>query len=139
MALTKRIQKFGGGRGLLLSSDIRGLMNIETDNDEVVMEVIGDTLLVRKADAPKLTPLQILAGLGALEGTIRRADGEDMTEPMQWFFLMIRAFEPATATELAKLLGRDKRYVMALVRRGVREGTIVKDENGIRLADEAFI
>lgn len=74
----------------------------------------------------------------ALEGTIRRADGEDMTEPMQWFYLMIRAFEPATATELAQLLGRDKRYVMALVRRGIAEGTVVKDQGRIRLAEGAF-
>lgn len=147
MAIRKRLQKAGNARAIILSAEMLAQMGLGEEGEELVLELVGDALLVRRLDAPRPDPVNILVALELMGGALRltpeyREAGEDLlNESRQRLFLALRQRGELTAAEAADELGMTVAGVNYLLRAAIPAG-LVHSSGGrpprYRLNPEAF-
>ena len=114
MAIRKKVVAVGGrSKGIILTKDAQELLGLSGGNDVVLLEFIGDTMLVRREGAPPLTPAQLQAGLAGLEVT---APTDSLDETTQRILLELQK-QPLTAIELAERINRGREAATIALRK----------------------
>lgn len=123
MAIRKKVVAVGGAsKGIILTRDAQELLGLSGGNDVVLLEFIGDTMLVRREGAPPLTPAQLQAGFAGLEIT---APTDSMNETTQRILLAL-AEGPLTVVEIAERVNRGREAITKAMRALLREGAVAK-------------
>lgn len=99
-----------------------------TQGDDIVLEVVGDTLLVRSASAPASAvpaSADVEAGLARLRGYLRPKDGEQLTEAQQRVLCLLRdAQKPMTRVEIQDATGLSISSVQQTLTASERRGLV---------------
>ena len=123
MAIRKKLVAVGGrSKGIILTKDAQELLGLSGGNDVVLLEFIGDTMLVRRDGAPPLSPAQLQAGLAGLEVT---APTESLDETTQRILLELRE-QPLTAIEVAARINRGREAATIALRKLLEQGVVSK-------------
>ncbi len=69
MPLTKRLARIGASKGVILSKEMLAQLGL-SESEEIQLQLVGDTLLLRRADAPALPPAEIAFALGMPLGEV---------------------------------------------------------------------
>ena len=146
MPLKKRLQKIGRtSKGIILSQDVLAQLHLgQEDGEHVVLEILGDTLLVRRDGAPPPDPMRVLLALETLGNTIELSDeykaqpDELLSEAKQQLFQALRDEGPLTAPAITQRLSVSYRQTLNLLRDGVEAGHLLTEGEKYRLNPEAF-
>lgn len=123
VAIRKKVVAVGGtSKGIILTKDAQELLGLSGGNDVVLLEFIGDTMLVRREGAPPLTPAQLQAGFAGLEIT---TPTDSMNETTQRILLAL-AEGPLTVVEIAERVNRGREAITKAMRALLREGAVAK-------------
>lgn len=100
MPIKKRLQRIGRtSKGIILSIDMLAQMDLE-DGDTVVLEIIGDALVVRKDGVPPPDTARVLMALDMMSRAL--PEGETLSERDQVVLQALRdAAGPLSARALA--------------------------------------
>ena len=138
MPIVRRVQKLGNSAAILLTSDLLAQLGAN-QGDEVTLEFVGDTMLVRRTGAPPPDALKVLVGVTALENPVKAANGRSISDGRQRVLLCLRAYGPSMPTEIAARLAIDgkaaQRFLMALK----ADGFVRRIEGGYELDEAALL
>ena len=140
MALTKRLQKFGGSYGVLLSVDTIAQMGINP-NRLLTFELYEETLLIRRLSSAKPTLQEIarLLGVGIEEAAkLPKRLSLPETPPDLKPVLELLEFAPRTAYEISQSLRVSKESAEKKLNKAVSKNLAVKDGNRYFLNDRLF-
>lgn len=141
MAMTKRLSKTGGARSLIFTADTMGLLGLSDENDEVAIEFVGDTMLIRRHDRSRPDAIELLAGLERITDTVRLkpeyAHLADRLRPesRQRMLHHLLHHGPTSAADLSRQLNLPRMTVGAALRSLKDDGLVEHDrvEAGIPL------
>ncbi len=138
MPLVKKIQKVGNAGGVVLNAETMSLLGVEPGT-AVVLEIIGDTLLVRRLDANPPSEWQVLAGLQSMrDAVLVPKDGAILIESRQRALLILRAFGPLSPGELAGRVGLGVKQARNTLRGFVVDGYALEADGAYWLNQAAF-
>ena len=144
MALTKRLQKFGGSYGVLLPVDTIAQMGINPADEEdrlLTFELHGETLLIRRQSSAKPTLQEIARLLGVgIEEAAKLPKRLSLPETPRDLkpVLELLEFAPRTAYEISQRLRVSKESAEKKLNKAVSKNLAVKDGNRYSLNDRLF-
>ena len=144
MGLTKKLQKFGSSYGVLFPVDVVAQLGInpEVEEDRVLsFEVYGESLVIRRKNAPRPTLQEIALYLGAdLEDAAKfpkRLEIDSVPEDLRPVVELL-SFSPRTAFEVSKSLAISKEAAEKKLNRAISKQLIVKEGKKFRLNQTLF-
>lgn len=140
MALVKKLSKIGRARGLLLTQDSLELLGVGED-DELALEFIGDTLVVRRHDGSRPDVMALLTAFETITDTIRLkpeyAHLADRLRPesRQRMLLHLLHHGPTSAADISRELNIPRMTVGAALRSLKADGLVdhARVESGVPL------
>lgn len=133
MPITRKLVLVGGrSHGIVIGAQLLKRMGLE-GGDEVSIELVDDTLIVRKAQAsgPPPTAQQLAAASARLEDILRPKDGAHIGDTMQRALVMLReAGRPVHPREAGRLLGFVTHYAKRVLQKCATAGYATELEDG---------
>ena len=144
MALTKKLQKFGGSYGALLPVDTIAQMGIDPTDEKgrlLTFELYGETLLIRRQSSarPTLQEIARLLGVGIEEAANlpKRLSLPETPSDLK-LVLELLEFAPRTAYEVSQSLRVSKESAEKKLNKAVSKNLAVKDGNRYSLNGKLF-
>lgn len=142
MPLSKRLQKLGNSRVLLLDREMLGLLNLEQDDEpEVTLTYYGDTLVLRRAGSLPMDLQQVgqVLGLSAWDAVAlpKPLDFGDVLPALREVLEMLED-GPMTVAEMREYTGLEMGAISTRLSRLRKLEYVVKEGNRYGLNREMF-
>ena len=136
MPIRRRLQKFGNSRGVLISREMLEHMGV-TDGDLLVLDLVGDALVIRKDGRPAPRRDRVLGTMEAMSQAAPVEGVEELSEMAQRLVDVLSKHDELRFVKIEELIGCSRSHCTLLLREAVEAGRVEKVRRGVyRLADD---